>query len=148
MFLCSRAAIREFLRRGPQPEVSRATGKIVCVSSVHQVIPWAFEANYAASKGGVNLLMQSLAQEFASNRIRVNAVAPGAIRTGINRSVWETEEAMKNLLRLVPYGRIGEPADIGHAVLWLASDLSDYMNATTMFVDGGMSAYPGFRGAG
>lgn len=148
MFLCSRAAIREFLRRGPQPEVSRATGKIICMSSVHQVIPWAFEANYAASKGGVNLLMQSLAQEFATHKIRVNAVAPGAIRTEINRPAWDSEEAMKNLLRLVPYGRIGEPGDIGHAVLWLASDLSDYMNATTMFVDGGMSAYPGFRGAG
>lgn len=148
MFLCSRAAIREFLRRGPQPEVSRATGKIICMSSVHQVIPWAFEANYAASKGGVHMLMQSLAQEFAIHKIRVNAVAPGAIRTRINRSVWETEEAMRNLLDLVPYARIGEPADIGHAVLWLASDLSDYMNATTMFVDGGMCAYPAFRGAG
>ena len=148
MFLCSRAAIREFLRRGPQPEVSRATGKIICMSSVHQVIPWAFEANYAASKGGVNLLMQSLAQEFASRKIRVNAVAPGAVRTGINRSAWETKDAMKALLSLVPYGRIGEPADIGYAVLWLASDLSDYMNGSTMFVDGGMAAYPGFRGAG
>jgi glucose 1-dehydrogenase len=148
MFLCSRAAIREFLRRGPQPEVSRATGKIICMSSVHEVIPWAFEANYAASKGGVNLLMRSLAQEFATHKIRVNAVAPGAIRTKINRSAWETDEAMEGLLNLVPYGRIGEPADIGHAVLWLASDLSDYMNGATMFVDGGMSAYPGFRGEG
>lgn len=148
MFLCSREAIREFLRRGPQPEVSRATGKIICMSSVHQEIPWAFQANYAASKGGVNLLMQSLAQELATQKIRVNAVAPGAIRTRINRSAWETEEAMKQLLSLVPYGRIGEPADIGQAVLWLASDLSDYMNGTTMFVDGGMSAYPAFRGAG
>lgn len=148
MFLCSREAIREFLRRGPQPEVSRATGKIICMSSVHQIIPWAFEANYAASKGGVNLLMQSLAQEFAGHQIRVNAVAPGAIRTEINRSAWETEEAMNTLLGLVPYGRIGLPADVGQAVLWLASDLSDYMNATTMFIDGGMTAYPAFRGAG
>lgn len=148
MFLCSRAAIREFLRRGPQPEVSRATGKIICMSSVHQVIPWAFEANYAASKGGVSLLMQSLAQEFAKHRIRVNSVAPGAIRTPINTAAWETEEALKNLLDLIPYGRIGEPEDVGQAVLWLASDLSDYVNATTLFVDGAMTAYPGFRGAG
>jgi len=148
MFLCSREAIREFLRRGVQPEVSPAAGKIICMSSVHQVIPWAFEANYAASKGGANLLMQSLAQEFATHRIRVNAVAPGAIRTRINRSAWETEEALENLLELVPYDRIGEPEDVAHAVLWLASDLSDYMNGTTMFVDGGMSAYPAFRGAG
>jgi glucose 1-dehydrogenase len=148
MFLCSRAAISEFLRRGPRPERSRATGNIICMSSVHQVIPWAFEANYAASKGGVNLLVQSLAQEFASRKVRVNAVAPGAIRTGINRSAWESEEAMSKLLRLIPYGRIGEPEDIGQVVLWLASDLSDYVNGTTIFVDGGMSAYPAFRGAG
>lgn len=147
-FLCARAAIREFLRRGPQPEVSRASGKIICMSSVHQVIPWAFEANYAASKGGVNLLMQSLAQEFAIHKIRVNAVAPGAIRTEINRPAWETEAALKNLLSLVPYGRIGEAADVGQAVLWLASDLSDYMTGATMFVDGGMTTYPAFRGAG
>ncbi|HEY9567137.1 MAG TPA: glucose 1-dehydrogenase [Thalassobaculum sp.] len=148
MFLCCREAIREFLNRGRQPEVSRAVGKIVCMSSVHQVIPWAFEANYAASKGGVSLLMQSLAQEFARQGVRVNAVAPGAIRTPINRAAWETEAALDELLELIPYGRIGEPDDIGRAVLWLASDLSDYMNATTMFVDGAMTAYPGFRGAG
>ncbi|SFU70928.1 glucose 1-dehydrogenase [Nitrosospira multiformis] len=148
MFLCSREAIREFLRRGAQPDVSRASGKIICMSSVHQQIPWAFEANYAASKGGVDLLMRSLAQEFAPQKIRVNAVAPGAIRTPINRSAWGTEEAMKNLLDLIPYKRIGEPDDIAQAVLWLASDLSDYMNGATMFVDGAMSAYPAFRGAG
>ena len=147
-FLCSREAVREFLRRGPQPEVSRATGKIICISSVHQVIPWAFEANYAASKGGVALLMQSLAQEFATRKIRVNAVAPGAIRTPINRSAWESEEPLKKLLALIPYDRIGEPADVAQAVLWLASDLSDYVNGTTLFVDGGMTAYPAFRGAG
>lgn len=148
MFLCSRAAVREFLRRGPEPEVSSATGKIICMSSVHQVIPWAFEANYAASKGGVNLLMQSLAQEFAAHRIRVNAVAPGAIRTEINRSAWETEAARAKLLNLIPYGRIGETLDVGQAVLWLASDLSDYVNGATLFVDGGMSVYPAFRGGG
>jgi glucose 1-dehydrogenase len=148
MFLCSREAIREFLRRGAEPDVSRASGKIICMSSVHQEIPWAFEANYAASKGGVDLLMRSLAQEFAPQKIRVNAVAPGAIRTPINRSAWGTEEAMKNLLDLIPYKRIGEPDDIAQAVLWLASDLSDYMNGATMFVDGAMSAYPAFRGAG
>lgn len=147
-FLCSREAVREFLRRGPQPGVSRATGKIICISSVHQVIPWAFEANYAASKGGMALLMQSLAQEFAPQKIRVNAVAPGAIRTPINRSAWEDEDARRALLSLIPYGRIGEPADIGEAVLWLASDLSDYVNGTTLFVDGAMTAYPAFRGAG
>lgn len=147
-FLCARAAIREFLRRGPQPELSAATGKIICTSSVHQTIPWAFEANYAASKGGVMLLMQSLAQEFAPQHIRANAVAPGAIRTPINRAAWDKAEAMTELLRLIPYGRIGEPRDVANAVLFLASDLSDYMTGATVFVDGGMALYPSFRGAG
>lgn len=147
-FLCARAAVREFLRRGPQPDLSSATGKIICMSSVHQVIPWAFEANYAASKGGVMLLMQSLAQELAVERIRVNAVAPGAIRTSINRAAWDAPEALSSLLTLIPYGRIGEPPDVASAVLFLASDLSDYMTGTTLFVDGGMSLYPSFRGAG
>lgn len=147
-FLCARAAVREFLRRGPQPEISSSTGKIICMSSVHQAIPWAFEANYAASKGGVMLLMQSLAQEFAADRIRVNAIAPGAIRTPINRAAWEEPEAMDELLKLIPYGRIGEPPDVANSVLFLASDLSDYMTGTTLFIDGGMSLYPSFRGAG
>lgn len=143
-FLCARAAVREFLRRGPQPEVSRATGKIICMSSVHQVIPWALHANYATSKGGIHMLVESLAQEVAPQRIRVNAIAPGAIRTPINREAWETEAARQVLLRLIPYGRIGEPEDIAEAVLWLASDASDYVTGTTLFVDGGMTLYPGF----
>ncbi len=147
-FLCAREAVREFERRGMQPNVSCALGKIICMSSVHQTIPWAFEANYAASKGGVMLLMQSMAQELARQHIRVNAVAPGAIRTPINRPAWETQAALDKLLELIPYGRIGEPADIAEAVLWLASDLSDYVVGTTLFVDGGMSLYPSFRGNG
>ncbi len=144
-FLCCRAAIREFLARGPQPAVSRATGKIVCMSSVHEVIMWAGHVNYAASKGGVKLLMQSLAQEYADRRIRINSIAPGAIRTPINRAAWETPEALAKLLALIPYGRIGEPEDIARAAVWLASDLSDYVTGTTLFVDGGMTLYPGFR---
>lgn len=147
-FLCAREAVREFLRRGPQPEISTATGKIICMSSVHQSIPWAFEVNYAASKGGVSLLMQSLAQELAPARIRVNAVAPGAIRTPINRAAWQTPQAMAKLLELIPYGRIGEPVDVARAVVFLASDLSDYVTGTTLYVDGGMALYPGFRGNG
>ena len=147
-FLCAREAVREFRRRGPQPEISAATGKIICMSSVHQAIPWAFEVNYAASKGGVMLLMQSLAQEFATERIRVNAVAPGAIRTPINRQAWETPDALSDLMKLIPYGRIGEPPDVASAVVFLASDFSDYMTGATLFVDGGMALYPSFRGAG
>ena len=147
-FLCARAAVREFLRRGVKPDISRAAGKIICISSVHQVIPWAGHVNYAASKGGVKLMMESLAQEVAPQRIRVNAIAPGAIRTGINTQAWETDAAMGSLLKLIPYGRIGEPEDIGKAAVWLASDESDYVTGATLFVDGGMTLYPEFASGG
>jgi glucose 1-dehydrogenase len=92
--------------------------------------------------------MKSLAQEVAHQRIRVNAISPGAIRTPINRSAWETPEAERELLTLIPYERIGEPMDIGHAAVWLASDASDYVIGTTLYVDGGMTLYPGFREGG
>ncbi len=147
-FLCARAAAREFLRRGPRPQVSRATGKIICMSSVHETIPWAGHVNYAASKGGVMLFMKSLAQELAPHRIRVNGVAPGAIRTPINRPAWETKEALADLLELIPYGRIGEPEDIARAAVWLASDEADYLTGTSLVVDGGMLLYPGFSEGG
>jgi glucose 1-dehydrogenase len=147
-FLCARAALREFLRRGVVETMSRAAGKIICMSSVHQEIPWAGHANYAASKGGVMMLMRSLAQEVAPHRIRVNAIAPGAIRTPINTAAWQTPEAYAGLMQLVPYGRIGEPEDIGRAAVWLASDDSDYVVGTTLFVDGGMTLYPGFADGG
>jgi len=147
-FLCAREAVREFLRRGPVPERSRALGKIVCMSSVHQEIPWAGHVNYASSKGGVMMLMKSIAQEVAPHKIRVNAIAPGAIKTPINKSAWETPEAEAALLKLIPYGRIGEPEDIGEAAVWLVSDASDYVTGTTLFVDGGMTLYPGFATGG
>lgn len=147
-FLCAREAAREFMRRGVDPRVSSAAGKIICMSSVHQAIPWAGHVNYAASKGGVRMLMESLAQELAPARIRVNAVAPGAIRTAINRSAWETPSARRDLESLIPYGRIGEPDDVARAVLWLASDASDYVTGTTLVVDGGMMLYPSFRKGG
>jgi glucose 1-dehydrogenase len=147
-FLCAREAVREFKRRGLVPEISCAAGKIVCMSSVHDVIPWAGHVNYAASKGGVMLMMKSVAQEVAPWRIRVNAVSPGAIRTPINMEAWETPEAYDELMRLVPYKRIGEPEDIGRAVVWLASDYSDYINGICLYVDGGMTLYPGFETGG
>jgi glucose 1-dehydrogenase len=147
-FLCAREAVREFLRRGVIPAVSSAAGKIICMSSVHQVIAWAGHANYATSKGGIKLMMESLAQEVAPKRIRVNGIAPGAIRTPINTSAWQTKEAYDRLMTLVPYGRIGEPEDIARAAVWLASDHSDYVVGTTLFVDGGMTLYPGFATGG
>lgn len=148
-FLCAREAARYFLRQGlPPAEISRAAGKIICMSSVHDRIPWAGHVNYAASKGGVTLMMKSLAQELAARRIRVNAISPGAIRTPINRTAWETDAALIELLALIPYGRIGEPQDIAKAAVWLASDDSDYVVGTTLYVDGGMTLYPAFRDNG
>jgi len=147
-FLCAREAVREFLRRGPRPEVSRALGKIICMSSVHEIIPWAGHANYAASKGGVMMLMKSIAQELAPCGIRVNGIAPGATRTPINTEAWSTPDAYAALMRLVPYKRIGEPDDIARAAVWLASDDSDCVNGVTLFVDGGMTLYPEFASGG
>ncbi|MFD7933266.1 SDR family oxidoreductase [Streptomyces sp. NPDC059755] len=147
-FLCAREAAKEFMRRGVVPEVSRSAGKIICMSSVHQIIPWAGHVNYASSKGGVQMLMATLAQELAPHRIRVNAVAPGAIRTPINRSAWETPEAEADLLRLIPYHRVGDPDDIANVVATLASDLLDYVVGTTIYVDGGMTLFPGFATGG
>ena len=147
-FLCAREAVREFKRRGVVKEVSASAGKIICMSSVHEVIPWAGHANYAASKGGVMLLMKTLAQELAPSHIRVNSICPGAIRTPINTAAWSTPEAYESLMTLVPYKRIGEPEDIARAAVFLASDLADYVNGVSLFVDGGMTLYPGFASGG
>jgi glucose 1-dehydrogenase len=143
-FLCAREAIKEFLKRGVDARRSRAAGKIIHMSSVHEVIPWAGHANYATSKGGILMLMKTLAQEFAWKKIRINSICPGAIQTPINRSAWDTPEALNKLLTLIPYQRIGIPEDIGNAAVWLSSDDSDYVNGISLFVDGGMSLYPGF----
>ncbi|MGD2272382.1 MAG: SDR family oxidoreductase [Desulfobacterales bacterium] len=147
-FLCARESAREFKRRGVVKEISCSAGKIICVSSVHEIIPWAGHVNYAASKGGVMLMMKSIAQELAPYRIRVNSIAPGAIRTPINTTAWDTPDAYAELMELIPYRRIGEPEDIARAAVWLASDHADYVNGTSLFVDGGMTLYPGFATGG
>ncbi len=147
-FLCAREAAKEFIRRGVVPERSLAAGKIICMSSVHETIPWAGHVNYATSKGGIMMMMKTMAQELAPHKIRVNSIAPGAIKTRINRSAWETPEAEAKLLELIPYKRVGETRDIGAVAVWLASDESDYVNGATIFVDGGMSLYPAFARGG
>ncbi len=147
-FLCAREAIREFLRRGVQPDRSRACGKIICMSSVHELIPWAGHVNYAASKGAIKMLMQSLAQEFGPKQIRVNSICPGAIRTPINREAWETPQAYQSLMSLIPYNRIGEPDDVGKLAVFLASDDSDYISGASIFIDGGMAVYESFADGG
>ena len=147
-FLCAREALREFLRRGLRPDVSSALGKILCISSVHEIIPWGGHCNYAASKGGILMFMKSLAQEYGPKKVRVNSIGPGAIKTPINRPAWDTPEAEAKLLTLIPYERVGEAVDIGRAAVWLSSDESDYVHGTTLFVDGGMTCYPGFATGG
>ncbi len=147
-FLCARAAIREFLRRGPRPEVSRATGKIICMSSVHEIIPWAGHINYASSKGAIRMFMQSLAQEYGDRQIRVNSICPGAIQTPINTDAWNTPKALNSLMTLIPYNRIGQPEDVGNLAVFLASDLSDYITGASIFIDGGMTVFESFATGG
>ncbi len=147
-FLCAREAIKEFKRRGVVPEVSRAAGKIICISSVHEAIPWAGHVNYAASKGGVMMMMKTLAQEVAPHRIRVNSIAPGAIQTPLNHSAWATPEALQQLLKLIPYGRIGQPEDVARVAVWLASDEADFITGHSLVVDGGSMLYPEFADGG
>lgn len=147
-FLCAREAVREFLRRGIVPERSAACGKIICMSSVHELIPWGGHANYATSKGGIKMLMQSLAQEYGRQKIRVNSICPGAIKTPINKSAWDTEAAYNSLMTLIPYNRIGVPEDIGKLAVFLASDDSDYMTGASIFIDGGMTVFEGFSTGG
>jgi glucose 1-dehydrogenase len=147
-FLCAREAAREFVRRGVVKDRSVAAGKIICISSVHEVIPWAGHVNYAASKGGLMLFMKSIAQELAPYKIRVNGIAPGAIKTPINTEAWETKEAREKLLKLIPYGRVGETLDVAKAAVWLASDDSDYVHGASLLIDGGMALYPGFADNG
>lgn len=147
-FLCAREAIIEMLRRGPVPEISAACGKIICMSSVHELIPWAGHVNYASSKGAIKMFMQSLAQEYGDRKIRVNSICPGAIQSPINAAAWNTPEALASLLTLIPYNRIGQPVDISNLAVFLASDASDYITGASIFIDGGMTVFEGFAEGG
>ena len=147
-FLCAREAIIEMLRRGPAPERSVATGKIICMSSVHELIPWAGHVNYASSKGAIKMFMQSLAQEYGDRKIRVNSICPGAIQTPINTGAWSTPQALASLMTLIPYNRIGQPEDIANLAVFLSSDASDYITGASIFIDGGMTVFEGFAEGG
>ena len=146
-FLCSREAIKEFLKRG-MTEKSKALGKIINISSVHETIPWAGHANYASSKGALRMLMQTLAQEYGKQKIRVNNICPGAIQTPINKSAWDNKESFDALMTLIPYDRIGQPEDIGNLAVFLASDYSDYITGASIYVDGGMTSLESFADNG
>ncbi|WP_207420686.1 glucose 1-dehydrogenase [Desertivirga brevis] len=143
-FLCAREAIQLFEAKKQASPDDKAIGNIIFISSVHDIIPWAGHVNYASSKGGILMLMKSLALEVAPKKIRINGISPGAIATDINDEVWKDEEKMKELMKLIPYKRIGLPEDIAKVAVWLASPESDYITGTTIYVDGGMTLYPGF----
>lgn len=153
-FICIREAAKQFVKQSPNENKGKAIntalaiGKIVMMSSVHDVIPWAGHVNYAASKGGVSMMMKSVSQELAPYKIRVNSISPGAIQTAINKAVWSKQESLNELMNLIPYRRIGTPEDVAKAVAWLASDESDYVNGETLYIDGGMTLYPEFADNG
>jgi glucose 1-dehydrogenase len=136
-FLCAREAARGMVAAG-------APGIVVNVSSVHEVIAWERFGHYCASKGGMKLWAQTIAKELAPHRIRVVNVAPGAIATPINKDVLEDDVKRRAVEAEIPWGRFGKPEEIAAAIAWLASDEAAYVTATTLFVDGGMTAYPGF----
>lgn len=143
-FFTSQAAAKAFIAQGIHAGVSKAAGKIVFISSVHDIIPWAGRVNYTSSKGGLKMMMESIAQELAPQKIRVNNISPGAIKTAINEKEWNDEEGVRKMLSQIPYGRIGDPEDIARAVRWLVSDEADYITGTTLYVDGGMTLFPSF----
>ena len=136
-FLCAREAARGMTSAG-------AHGVIVNVSSVHEQIPWEQFGHYCASKGGMKLWAQTVAKELAPAGIRVVNIAPGAIATSINKDVLADPQQKHQVEAEIPLGRWGKPEEIAGAIAWLASDDADYVTGTTLFVDGGMTAYPNF----
>lgn len=128
--------------------VENGGGTVVNMSSVHQRIPWPRFAHYAASKGGVKLLTETLALEFAGRGVRVNAVGPGAVETPINKEKLEDPEQRKAVEALIPWDRVGQPEEVAACVAFLASDEASYVTGTTLYVDGGMILYPGFEEGG
>ena len=146
-FLVCREAAKVFRSQGVHSH-GRAAGKIICMSSVHDEIPWAGHVNYASAKGGVKLMMESMAQELAPHKIRINSISPGAIQTDINKDAWESPADLEKLLKLIPYGRIGQGKDVANLCAFLCSDAADYITGETIYIDGGMMLFPGFADNG
>ncbi|MGW8313703.1 MAG: SDR family oxidoreductase [Desulfuromonadales bacterium] len=139
-FTCARAALQRMTRQNK--------GVIVNLSSVHEEIAWSGYSAYTASKAAVGMLTKTLAQEVAPYNVRVLSVAPGAIRTPINRSVWSDSQNMQDLLAKIPLKRIGEPDEVAKMVVVLVSEVASYVTGRTVFVDGGMTDYPDFAHGG
>ena len=139
-FLCARQALHRM--------VKQRAGVILNTSSVHEVIPWSGYSAYAASKAALSMLARTLAQEAGPHGVRVLCIAPGAVQTPINARVWQNPEGLRDLIRKIPLGRMGQPADIAAMAVILASDVAAYMTGTTVFVDGGMTDYADFMHGG
>jgi NAD(P)-dependent dehydrogenase (short-subunit alcohol dehydrogenase family) len=135
---------REALRR----MTAARSGVIINITSVHENIPWGGYSAYTASKAAVSMLTKTMAQEAAPFGVRVLAVAPGAIKTDINRAVWSDEAGLADLKAKIPMRRVGDPDEIARMVALLASDQASYVTGTTVFVDGGMLDYPSFAHGG
>jgi glucose 1-dehydrogenase len=139
-FLCARAALQRM--------VAQRSGVILNMSSVHERIAWSGYSAYTASKAGLAMLTQTLAQEAAPFGIRVLALAPGAVRTSINQDVWGNPDTLRDLLTKIPLGRMGEPAEIARVATFLISGAASYMTGSTVFCDGAMTDYPEFARGG
>jgi len=139
-FLCAREALKRM--------TAQRGGVVLNLTSVHERIAWAGYSAYTASKAGLSMLTQTLAQEAAPFGVRVLALAPGAIRTPINKSVWSDPKSYADLLEKIPLGRIGSTDEIARMAVLLLSDAASYVTGTTVFVDGGMTDYPSFEHGG
>ncbi len=135
-------------RRALGPMVERKSGVVLNMTSVHEVIPWEGYGAYAAAKAGLGMLTKTMAQEAAQHGVRVLALAPGAIKTAINRNVWDDKEGLKDLLTKIPLERMGETAEIARMAVVLCSEAASYLLGTTVVVDGGMTLYPSFEHGG
>jgi len=139
-YLCARQALRRL--------TVQRSGVVLNVTSVHERIAWSGYSAYTASKAGLSMMAKSMALEAAPYGVRVLCIAPGAIRTPINEEVWKDPQGYQDLLQKIPMGRLGSPEDVAKLAAFLASDLAGYMTATTVYVDGGMTDYPGFAHGG
>ena len=139
-FYCAREALRRMI---PQK-----SGVIINITSVHEVIDWSGYSAYTAAKAGLGMLTRTLAQEAAPHGVRVLGIAPGAIKTSINKHVWSDPQGLRDLLEKIPLNRVGEPQDVAGLVVVVASDVASYVTGCTLFVDGGMTDYPNFAHGG
>jgi len=139
-FHCAREALKRM--------ITQRSGVVLNLTSVHEKVPWSGYSAYTAAKAGLSMLTKTMAQEAAPSGVRVVALAPGAIRTPINRSVWSDPATLSDLLTKIPLDRMGEPEEIARVAVFLVSDAASYLTGSTVYVDGGMTDYPDFAHGG